>query len=404
MPWPLAFILGIFLPLIGVNLYVGRRLLDAFTDQFGWNRSRVRKALWAIQTFINLLPVFFFLAYLIYGRAASSAFNGEVFLVDLLLTYPFWIGLVLVFQLFLLLLLFEIVKLMLFPWYRRYREEWRRHESHVTLWTAAVTAVYVLLTIVTNTWTVRIDEHEIPLPPELSDLDGVRIALISDVQADARTGPKTITRFVERVNALKPDVIFYAGDVVTSGRTYIGMATELLGRIQAPSGVYAVVGDHDIFSDKQMVVDGLRRSGIVVAEDTTLTLNIRDRVSVDVTFVTYTYRQRPDFESLKRQNDHANGVLKILLVHQPAERLVELAKAEGYHLVLAGHTHGGGIAFGIPGLFIIAPASFESRYLSGLYKTGQTYVAVTNGLGFTLAPIRYHAPAEITLLTLTVRG
>jgi predicted MPP superfamily phosphohydrolase len=403
MPWPLAFILGIFLPLIGVNLYVGRRLLDAFTERFGWNRSKVKKALWTVQSFINLLPVFFFSAYLIYGRAASSAFSGEVFLIDLLLTYPFWIGLVFVVQLFLLLLIFEIVKLILLPLYWRYRQMWQRRETHVTLWTAGLTAVYVLLTIVINTWTVRVDEHDIPIPPEMAGLDGVRIALISDIQADARTGINTVTRFVERVNALRPDVIFSAGDVVTSGRKYIGMATELLSQLKAPYGVYAVVGDHDIFSDKQMVVDRLRRGGIIVAEDTTLTIKFREKETVDVTFVTYTYRQRPDFELLKRQNNHTNASFKILLVHQPAEQLVDLAKAGGYHLVLAGHTHGGGIAFGIPGCFMVAPASFESRYLSGLYKAGQTYVAVTNGLGFTLAPIRYHAPAEITLLTLTVQ-
>ena len=79
---------------------------------------------------------------------------------------------------------------------------------------------------------------------------------------------------------------------------------------------------------------------------------------------------------------------------------VEFAAARPRQLLLAGHTHGGAIAFGIPGLFLLAPSNFETRYVSGAYQVGHMTVSVTNGLGFTLAPIRYHAPAEIVVVTL----
>jgi len=77
-----------------------------------------------------------------------------------------------------------------------------------------------------------------------------------------------------------------------------------------------------------------------------------------------------------------------------------LARNEGYNLLVAGHTHGGGVAFGIPGLFLWAPASFESSFVSGLFHLGSLDLIVTNGLGLTLAPVRFHAPAEIVLITL----
>lgn len=67
---------------------------------------------------------------------------------------------------------------------------------------------------------------------------------------------------------------------------------------------------------------------------------------------------------------------------------------------LAGHTHGGGFAFGIPGVGVFSPASFESKYISGLYAVDILMVSVTNGLGFALGPIRFNAPAEITILRL----
>jgi predicted MPP superfamily phosphohydrolase len=94
----------------------------------------------------------------------------------------------------------------------------------------------------------------------------------------------------------------------------------------------------------------------------------------------------------------SDGDLKILLVHQPAETLVEFSRRNGYDLFLAGHSHGGGVAFGIPGLFLLSPARLESRYVSGFYNGGSMLISVTNGIGMTLAPVRFHAQSEISVL------
>jgi predicted MPP superfamily phosphohydrolase len=79
--------------------------------------------------------------------------------------------------------------------------------------------------------------------------------------------------------------------------------------------------------------------------------------------------------------------------------LVKHAEENDYDLFLAGHTHGGQIAFPLPG-FLLTGSSFETPYVSGFYRAGSMLVSVTNGLGLTLAPVRYNAPAEITLITL----
>jgi hypothetical protein len=159
------------------------------------------------------------------------------------------------------------------------------------------------------------------------------------------------------------------------------------------------VGDHDIFTNKPMVLKALGRAGIRVIEDSTIFLNI-DACRIALSVVTYTYAQRSTQAQLERISAEGQGDYRILLVHQPAESIVEFARHKGYRLLLAGHTHGGGIAFGIPGVFLIAPASLESKYVSGLYHVGQLDLSVTNGLGLTLAPVRFHAPAEIVLITL----
>ncbi|HEX9614378.1 MAG TPA: hypothetical protein VGA55_02685, partial [Bacteroidota bacterium] len=172
---------------------------------------------------------------------------------------------------------------------------------------------------------------------------------------------------------------------------------DILGQIEARYRKIAAVGDHDIFSDKGRVLTALRRNGFVIDDDTTVTLFV-DSTKVSITLLTHTYRQRPDPEDLERAQRGADGDLKILLVHQPAEALVQFSANNGYHLFLAGHTHGGGVAFGIPGLFLLSPARMESKFVSGFYTVGAMVVSVTNGIGMTLAPVRFNAPSEISVL------
>ena len=399
MPWTLVFVLTIYLPLLAINFYVGRKLLDAITVLKGWSRKRVRQVLVALLGFVNLLPVVFFAAYQLKGRVIVPEFAGDNLLVDLLLTYPFWIALVIAFQLFILYVVADITKFWILRFFRRQQEWWRMIEPRFVVGAFLVILVYSGFRIYADTWTVRIVEKEVHVPESFSALDGLRIVQVSDVQGDGRTTYETMRRFVRRVNSLQPDLILFAGDLVTSGTKYVDSSASILGELRSTYGTYAAVGDHDIFSSKSQVVASLVRNGIRVVEDSTVFLTVRS-TPVALTVVTYTYSQRPTRDRLLQASRGTDGAYEIFLVHQPAAALIDFAGAKGYNLFLAGHTHGGGIAFGIPGLFLVAPATFESRFVSGFHKVGDMLVSVTNGLGFTLAPIRYHAPAEITMLKL----
>ncbi|HSF23722.1 MAG TPA: metallophosphoesterase, partial [Blastocatellia bacterium] len=91
--------------------------------------------------------------------------------------------------------------------------------------------------------------------------------------------------------------------------------------------------------------------------------------------------------------------LSILLTHQPSTWLVRLAADREFDMFLGGHTHGGQIVFPLPG-FLLTGSSFETDYVTGFHRVGSMLVSINNGLGLTLAPIRYHAPAEVTLIVL----
>src|SRR5260370_15458630 len=100
-----------------------------------------------------------------------------------------------------------------------------------------------------------------------ADLDGFRIAQISDVHVDIRTNGKKLERYIDAVNHESPDLIIFCGDLVSQGTAYIDQAATALGRLRAKYGVFACLGDHDYFSDPEMVASRLEANGITVLRD-----------------------------------------------------------------------------------------------------------------------------------------
>lgn len=400
MPWVVSMGLTIAVPLLAMYYYNVRLLLNAFSSQLGWDRKKTKQWVLFLCVYLNLLPFLALITWLVGGRQATVVFSGEVPWVDYLIVYPFWFSLVITVQMFFFFLLWEVGKLVLFPIYKKFKDAWRKAEPKYILGVFLFTLIYSTTTIYANTWVIRVNERQVKVPSQFASLDGIRIAQISDIQGDGRVTPERIAEFVHRVNALKPDLILYGGDVVTSGPKYVESTIQQFARFEATYGKIAAVGDHDQFSGKKPIMDGLTRAGFQVVEDSTISLRIRN-LPVVVTVLTYTYRQRPTEEVLSKATNNSNDAFKILLVHQPREQLIQYASERGYHIFAAGHTHGGAVAFGIPGIYLWAPSRVETKYFSGFYEVGQMLVSVTNGFGHTLAPIRYHAPVEITLLTLT---
>ena len=236
--------------------------------------------------------------------------------------------------------------------------------------------------------------------PELpAELDGFRIVQIADLQADPRTNDRKLNAFVAQVNSLKPDLILFGGDLVTSGTDFIQKGGETMGKMEARHGIYACLGDHDYFSDKSMVIQSLQQHGVTVLDNIAAIVPVGSS-HLSLTGVTNVYRTRATdgiLDTIEKQR--LRGPVNVLLTHQPSPWLVSFAEEKGYNLFLAGHTHGGQIAFPLPG-FLLTGSSFETDYVSGFYDVGRMLVSVNNGLGLTLAAVRYHAPAEVTLIVL----
>jgi predicted MPP superfamily phosphohydrolase len=140
-----------------------------------------------------------------------------------------------------------------------------------------------------------------------------------------------------------------------------------------------------------------------IYEDSVLAIS-GSSARISLTILTNVYQRRPSEETLRnlvRQRPKAGAHL--ILTHQPTEPVVSFAEKHGYDLVAAGHTHGGQVVlrfFGFP----LSASMFETPYVTGFFHVGKTWLSVTNGLGLTIAPVRFQAPAEVTLLTLRRRA
>ncbi len=82
-----------------------------------------------------------------------------------------------------------------------------------------------------------------------SAFHGLRIVQISDIHHGLFLPKEWLSAAVRQANRLNPDIIALTGDFVTYSRRNIGPAAELLGRLRAKYGVYAVLGNHDFRVD-----------------------------------------------------------------------------------------------------------------------------------------------------------
>jgi predicted MPP superfamily phosphohydrolase len=220
-----------------------------------------------------------------------------------------------------------------------------------------------------------------------SSWDGRRIALLTDIHHSALVPADDVEQAVALANAQKPDLIVLGGDYVTNGdRDFAEPVAELLAPLQAPLGVFAILGNHD---DDRDVPAALSRRGITVLRDQMKSVMLRGE-GIELAGIRFWTREQPRIESIIK--DARNPV--ILLAHDP-RRLTE-ASALNVPAVLSGHTHGGQVV--LPGLG--APAARKFPVVEGLASMGDTTLFVSRGVGTVYLPVRINCPPEIAVITL----
>jgi predicted MPP superfamily phosphohydrolase len=242
---------------------------------------------------------------------------------------------------------------------------------------------------------VEFTHKAVPLPQLPAELNGLRIAHLSDLHFSGRVRPEFFERVIEQLNALRPDLVLLTGDVCDK-EACVPWIVPLLRTIEAASGKFFILGNHD---DRLHDIPQLRRtigeSGFVDVGGRQLVHYVRGLP------VLLAGNERPWFDcgsALAAAESIAAepAALKILLSHSPDQ--VRWARRRGFDLMLAGHTHGGQIRFPLVGP-VVCPSWYGLRYASGLFLNERPIVHVSRGVSG-LFPIRWNCLPEVTLLVL----
>ena len=399
MSWAMRMTMWFALASLPFQLYVARKAFTAIATLTRWPRGGIRLVAIGILIWVALYPLTLLVSTRFGFNQAAQAFQDASFARDALITYPFWVGIIFAIQISMPLLVTDIVRLALYPLYSKHRVAWLNIQSITVIALLALGLIYVIARIYLDTFTLRTRAREVRIANLPKELDGFRIAQIADMQADGRTNGKLLAAYVDRINSLNPDLVLFGGDMVTGGTDYIETGAETLSKLNARYGVYSCLGDHDFFADHEWVARSQKENGITLLDNSAKVIEV-GAASLWLAGITNVYRTRPAPRSLAAlEQQRPPNMASILLTHQPSEWLVDYAAANHYDLLTAGHTHGGQIVFPLPG-FLLTGSSFETHYVTGFYPVGGMLVSINNGLGLTLAAVRYQAPAEVTLLTL----
>jgi predicted MPP superfamily phosphohydrolase len=391
-------VLMVSLVALPLSLYLFHRLTAAVSVVTSLPKGKTRWFMAPLLFLFFALPLLF-LFYSVNGMTRNLfVFQTHLSLLDYAFHFPFWWGLIVVLESFPVFLALDLFSPMTRVW-PEIRPHWLKGQSYVKIGCVCTLLLYVPIRSYTDTYHIRNTSVQIcvdGLPPELESL---RIALLADIQIDRLTGPQKLGQVNDILEATAPDFLFFAGDLVTSGRAFIPLASETICSLGKGTERIAVMGDHDHWAARDTIPQVMRDCGWMFLQNQHHLRIVRGR-AILITGITHIYSDRlktSEIDDLLGLAPDAD--LKILISHQPAESLVHAADRHGYDLVLSGHTHGGQIILHPLGA-TFTPSQIESEYYSGLHRVGETNVIVTNGVGLTLAPIRYHAPAEVTIIQL----
>ncbi|MDD4971116.1 MAG: metallophosphoesterase [Paludibacter sp.] len=248
---------------------------------------------------------------------------------------------------------------------------------------------------------VTIESHELP-----KAFDGKRIVFISDIHHGAALSRERVTKLVQRVNDLQPDIIILGGDYTSLEDKYVVPVFDELRNLKSKYGIFGVMGNHDYFVNGELTLEMMARNGIKICDNKSYWVKIK-KDSIKIGGVDDPEGGAQVLDSTLfdvRRKDFC-----ILIVHRPD--YVRLMNTDLVDLTLSGHTHGGQVTFfglwapilpDYNGLWASLSLSGESqKYCYGLYQRKhrmQSYI--TSGIGTRSPHFRFFRRPEIAVLEL----
>lgn len=238
--------------------------------------------------------------------------------------------------------------------------------------------------------------------------DGYRIVQISDIHSGSfKQRPSIINNMVKLVNEQQADVIFFTGDLVNQRSREVDQFVDVLSQLQAPDGVYSILGNHDYGNYFRWAQPGDEAENQEHLEQQQFNMgwkflknkhDILHRGNDSIAVIGVENDGNPPFPQyadLPKASEGTEGMFRILLSHDPTHWRREVLPTTDIDLMLAGHTHAAQFM-----LFGWSPSSWIYDEWGGMYQEGSQALYVNVGIGFVGLPFRFGAWPEITVITL----
>jgi predicted MPP superfamily phosphohydrolase len=266
----------------------------------------------------------------------------------------------------------------------------------------ALLAVLGLWTFWLEPASLRVVEHRLEADDWPRAIAGLRIAVLADLHVGSPwNGLDKLHRIVAETNATRPELVLLVGDYVIRnvlGGTFIPPTdiAPVLDGLDAPLGVFAVLGNHDWYYGAPRSAGALHAAGIRTLDD--------DAVAIDGPHGRFWLVGVSDFwegpHDVQGALSHVTDDAPVILfTHNPDVFPHVPARVA---LTIAGHTHGGQVAFPFFGRPIV-PSRYGQTYAIGHVVEDGRHLFVSSGIGTSIIPVRFRVPPEISVVTLEAR-
>ncbi|TAK12547.1 MAG: metallophosphoesterase [Anaerolineae bacterium] len=245
---------------------------------------------------------------------------------------------------------------------------------------------------------IDVSRLTLALPRLPAVFEGLRLAHLTDLHLDDWMTDDRLASIVDLTNREAPDAVLLTGDYITGIRdiaTRLPALTEQLARLNPPLGVFAVLGNHDHWTDARAVRGALESAGVLELRNRAHRLG-RAGQALYVCGVDDYWERYADLDRV--MGGLPDAACAILLSHEPD--FADISAATGrFDLQLSGHSHGGQVALPFVGPLILP--TYAEKYPSGLYQVGRMWQYTSRGLGMVEPRVRFNCRPELALLTLT---
>lgn len=238
-----------------------------------------------------------------------------------------------------------------------------------------------------NAGATRITRINVQLPLLPSPWKGKTAVWVSDTHLGQVRNYGFARQIAAKVEDLRPDVVFFGGDLYDGVAVDLDRTIEPFSKISAPYGSYFITGNHEEFSDNTPYLQAVRRAGVRVLHNEKVDLDGLQIIGVDYRGS----RREEDFRTILRNIGVDPRRPSILLKHAPFH--LQVAREQGISFQLSGHTHRGQLF-----LFRWITAKVYQGYDYGLKWFGDLLVYTSSGAGTWGPPMRLDTIPEIVVI------